>query len=120
MRQAEFLFAFIALTTTGIWAQDAVSLSQKIHQVPDEDGVYYTGPEVSAPKLVRVAFAPYPSDVPGKNHIQLIVADQPCLADGQVNHCDEAILLLAHPDRHKLREAVNGCPTGAISIAEDD
>jgi CO/xanthine dehydrogenase Mo-binding subunit len=47
------------------------------------------------------------ADVPGKNHIQLIVADQPCLADGQVNHCDEAILLLAHPDRHKLREAVN-------------
>ncbi|MGB6744226.1 MAG: xanthine dehydrogenase family protein molybdopterin-binding subunit [Terracidiphilus sp.] len=46
------------------------------------------------------------ADVPGKNHIQLIVADQPCLAEGQVNHCDEAILLLAHPDRHKLLEAV--------------
>src|SRR6202012_6089047 len=40
------------------------------------------------------------------NHIQLIIADQPCLADGKVNHCDEAILLLAHPDKHKLREAV--------------
>ncbi len=24
----------------------------------------------------------------------------------QVNHCDEAIVLLAHPDKHKLREAV--------------
>jgi CO/xanthine dehydrogenase Mo-binding subunit len=47
------------------------------------------------------------ADVPGKNHIQLIVADQPCLADGRVNHCDEAILLLAHPDRHKLLDAVN-------------
>ena len=46
------------------------------------------------------------ADIPGENHIQLIVADQPCLADGVVNHCDEAILLLAHPDRHKLREAV--------------
>jgi CO/xanthine dehydrogenase Mo-binding subunit len=46
------------------------------------------------------------ADVPGKNQIQLIVADQPCLADGKVNHCDEAILLLAHPDKHKLREAV--------------
>jgi len=45
------------------------------------------------------------ADVPGKNHIQLIVADQPCLAGGQVNHCDEAILLLAHLDKHKLREA---------------
>ena len=47
------------------------------------------------------------ADVPGENHIQLIVADQPCLADGQVNHCDEAILLLAHPDKHKLREALD-------------
>ena len=46
------------------------------------------------------------ADVPGKNHIQLIVADQPCLAEGQVNHCDEAILLLAHPDKHKLLDAV--------------
>jgi CO/xanthine dehydrogenase Mo-binding subunit len=46
------------------------------------------------------------SDIPGDNHIQLIVADQPCLADGMVNHREEAILLLAHPDKHKLREAV--------------
>ncbi len=45
-------------------------------------------------------------DIPGKNHIELIVADQPCLADGRVNHCEEPILLLAHPDRHKLLEAV--------------
>jgi hypothetical protein len=30
------------------------------------------------------------ADIPGENHIQLIVADQPCLADGKVNHCDEA------------------------------
>jgi CO/xanthine dehydrogenase Mo-binding subunit len=54
------------------------------------------------------------ADVPGKNHIQLIVADQPCLAEGRVNHCDEAILLLAHPDRHKLLEAV-----GAVRVEYD-
>jgi CO/xanthine dehydrogenase Mo-binding subunit len=47
------------------------------------------------------------ADIPGENHIQLIVADQPCLADGQVNHCEEPILLIAHPDKHKLRQAVN-------------
>ena len=46
------------------------------------------------------------ADIPGENCIQLIVADQPCLADGKVNHCEEPILLLAHPDKHKLREAV--------------
>jgi CO/xanthine dehydrogenase Mo-binding subunit len=47
------------------------------------------------------------ADIPGKNLIALIAADQPCLADGAVNHCDEAIVLLAHPDKHKLREAVD-------------
>jgi CO/xanthine dehydrogenase Mo-binding subunit len=47
------------------------------------------------------------ADVPGDNHIQLIVADQPCLADGVVNHCDEAIVLLAHCDKHRVREAVD-------------
>ena len=46
------------------------------------------------------------ADIPGKNHIQLIFADQPCLADGAVNHCQEAILLIAHPNKQKLREAV--------------
>ncbi len=48
------------------------------------------------------------ADIPGENCIQLIVADQPCLAAGRVNHCEEAILLLAHPDKHKLREAAAG------------
>ncbi|HEY6488237.1 MAG: xanthine dehydrogenase family protein molybdopterin-binding subunit [Terracidiphilus sp.] len=51
------------------------------------------------------------ADIPGHNHIHLIFADQPCLADGKVNHCDEAIVLLAHPDKHKVREAV-----GAVKI----
>ncbi|MGB6829142.1 MAG: carbon monoxide dehydrogenase, partial [Terracidiphilus sp.] len=45
------------------------------------------------------------ADVPGKNHIQLIVADQPCLAEVQVNHCDEPIVLFAHADKHRLLEA---------------
>jgi CO/xanthine dehydrogenase Mo-binding subunit len=47
------------------------------------------------------------ADIPGKNQIHLILADQPCLADGAVNHSDEAIVLLAHPDKHKLRAAVD-------------
>src|SRR5215472_5688161 len=44
-------------------------------------------------------------DIPGKNLIRLIYDDQPCLADGRVNHCDEAIVLLAHANKQKLREA---------------
>ena len=45
-------------------------------------------------------------DIPGQNCIALIVDDQPCLADGIVNHPEEAILLLAHPNRHLLSKAV--------------
>ena len=45
-------------------------------------------------------------DIPGKNCIALIEDDQPCLADGVVNHPEEPILLLAHPDRHLLPKAV--------------
>jgi CO/xanthine dehydrogenase Mo-binding subunit len=45
-------------------------------------------------------------DIPGKNYIALIQNDWRCLADGLVNHPQEAILLLAHPDRHLLPRAV--------------
>jgi CO/xanthine dehydrogenase Mo-binding subunit len=44
--------------------------------------------------------------IPGNNHIALISNDQPCLAEGVVNHNEEPILLLAHPDRHLLPKAV--------------
>lgn len=46
-------------------------------------------------------------DIPGKNQIALIYDDQPCLADTLVNHPEEPILLLAHPDRHLLPKAVS-------------
>ena len=45
-------------------------------------------------------------DIPGKNCISLIVDDQPCLAESIVNHPEEPILLLAHPNRHVLPKAV--------------
>ncbi|HTZ72440.1 MAG TPA: xanthine dehydrogenase family protein molybdopterin-binding subunit [Candidatus Aquilonibacter sp.] len=45
-------------------------------------------------------------DIPGKNYIALIENDQPCLADGRVNHPEEPVLLLAHADRHALPAAV--------------
>ena len=44
-------------------------------------------------------------DIPGKNCISLLIDDQPCLADGVVNHPEEPILLLAHPDKYLLEEA---------------
>jgi CO/xanthine dehydrogenase Mo-binding subunit len=46
-------------------------------------------------------------DIPGKNCIALIGDDQPCLAEGKINHPEEPILLLAHADPHLLRKAVD-------------
>jgi len=46
------------------------------------------------------------ADIPGTNQIQMISADQPCLAADAVNHCDEAVVLLAHPDKRRLPQAV--------------
>src|SRR5271169_5174017 len=45
------------------------------------------------------------ADIPGKNEIALIEHDQPCLAAEAINHPEEAIVLLAHPDRYLLEEA---------------
>jgi CO/xanthine dehydrogenase Mo-binding subunit len=53
-------------------------------------------------------------DIPGKNVIALIADDQPCLADDIINHPEEPILLLAHPDRHLLSKAV-----ASVSIEYD-
>ena len=72
-------------------------------------------------KITKITFGPgidwndfaivSAKDIPGKNHIALILDDQPCLANEFVNHPEEPILLLAHPDRHILPKAI-----AAISI----
>jgi CO/xanthine dehydrogenase Mo-binding subunit len=44
-------------------------------------------------------------DICGKNCVALLIEDQPCLADGFVNHCEEPVVLLAHHDKYLLEEA---------------
>src|SRR5216683_1312199 len=44
-------------------------------------------------------------DIPGKNCVALLIEDQPCLADQVVNHPEEAVVLLANPDKYLLEEA---------------
>jgi CO/xanthine dehydrogenase Mo-binding subunit len=44
-------------------------------------------------------------DIPGENYVALILNDQPYLADEAVNHREEPIVLLAHPDKYLLEEA---------------
>jgi CO/xanthine dehydrogenase Mo-binding subunit len=68
------------------------------------------GPGIDWKEFIIVS----PRDIPGKNCIALIEDDQPCLADGLVNHPEEPLLLLAHPDRHLLPKAVE-----AVSIEYD-
>jgi len=41
----------------------------------------------------------------GENCVALIIYDQPYLADGTVNHREEPIVLLAHPDKYLLEVA---------------
>jgi len=68
------------------------------------------GSEINWEEFVIVG----PADIPGRNCIALIDDDQPCLADGVVNHPEEPLLLLAHPDRHLLAKAVE-----AITVEYD-
>ncbi|MFA5910727.1 MAG: xanthine dehydrogenase family protein molybdopterin-binding subunit [Vicinamibacterales bacterium] len=41
-------------------------------------------------------------DIPGQNYVALIDPDQPCLAEREVRHVAEPILLVAHADRRQL------------------
>ena len=44
-------------------------------------------------------------DIPGENYVALILNDQPYLAAEVINHPEEPIVLLAHPDKYLLEEA---------------
>jgi CO/xanthine dehydrogenase Mo-binding subunit len=46
------------------------------------------------------------SDIPGENTIVHLTKDHPCLAETFVNHPEEPVLLLAHPDKSALIAAV--------------
>jgi len=56
----------LALASAGLSAENAAPKFWQYHQVADKDGIYYVGPEVSEPKLVKTVYALYPSGVPAK------------------------------------------------------
>ena len=76
-------------------------------------------------RITGIAFPPHipwheftivtAADIPGENTIVHLTKDHPCLADGFVNHPEEPILLLAHPDRAVLPAAV-----AAVEITYDE
>src|SRR3982074_1453041 len=64
------------------------------------------------------------ADIPGKNEIALIAHDQPCLAAEFINHPEEPVVLLAHPDKYLLEVARRAVqievePLPAIFTIED-
>jgi hypothetical protein len=67
MRLEKYAYALLTLSAISLCAQDTVSPNRQIHAVPDQDGIYYVGPQVTAPKLVRTVTVPYPYDVPEKD-----------------------------------------------------
>jgi CO/xanthine dehydrogenase Mo-binding subunit len=63
-------------------------------------------------------------DIPAQNCIHLILDDQPCLAAEQINHPEEPVVLLAHPEKYQLEEARRAVtleidPLPAIFTIED-
>ncbi len=54
-------------------------------------------------------------DIPGRNMVPMFLEDQPLLAETVINHPQEPILLLAHPDRERLAAAVD-----AVHIAYEE
>ena len=54
----------------------------QVHQVPDVDGVYYVGPEVTSPRLVRTVYVPYPDGPSGKSVQGMTVLSMVIQTDG--------------------------------------
>jgi TonB family protein len=81
-----FALAFFALSAAVAAAQNAASHPRQYHQMPDQDGVYYVGPEVSAPRLVRAILAQYPYDLSPKELQGFTVMAMVIDANGKPQH----------------------------------
>lgn len=86
MPQGKYSCALLALAALSAGGQDAISMSRQIHQAPDQDGVYYTGPEVSAPQLLRTVLALYPDGVDDKDAQGMTVVAMVIGANGVPAH----------------------------------
>jgi len=86
MRQAKYAWALLALTAIAVRAQDAIPVSRQVHQAPDKDGVYYAGPEVTAPRLLSTVYVTYPYDVDAKEIQGMTVLAMVIDASGAPQH----------------------------------
>jgi outer membrane biosynthesis protein TonB len=62
MKTARWILNFLAFNAAGVWAQQTAPNDGSYHQIPDSDGSYFVGYEVTAPTLTHAAPATYPGD----------------------------------------------------------
>jgi TonB-like protein len=86
MNQGKLVFALLALTTAGLRAQDKRPFDWHYHQVPDQDGIYYAGPEVTAPTMLKTVYIAYPAGITGKDAEGMTVFAMVIGPDGLPNH----------------------------------
>ena len=86
MRHGKFAAAIWTLAMASVAGIAADTPIWQIHQAPDKDGIYYTGPEVSLPVLEKTFSVPYPSGVPAKQLEGLTVLAMVIDASGKPDH----------------------------------
>lgn len=80
------VLVFISFASACLYGQPAAQSFWTVHQSPDEDGIYYAGPEVSAPRLVSVMPAAYPGYDDRKTRQGMTVLAMVIGADGVPGH----------------------------------
>ena len=95
MQRTKCALTVLTLTVVSMCAQAAPTISREIHQAPDQDGMYYAGPEVSAPRLVATVLALYPSGIGAKDVQGMTVMAMVIGANGLPQHLQ---LLHTHGD----------------------
>jgi TonB family protein len=78
----------LVAASAGLLAENLPPKFWQYHQVPDKDGVYYVGPEVTEPKLVKTVYALYPSGVPMKEIEGMTVMAMVIDAKGRPDHIE--------------------------------
>ena len=95
MQRKRYLYALLTLAATHLWAGNSASQIGKYHQSPDSDGIYYVGPEVSTPRILRTVYVPYPSSATAKQTEGMTVMAMVIDAKGKPSNIQ---LLLKHGD----------------------
>jgi TonB family protein len=66
MKLNKYVVDLFLMAAAGLSAQDAVPAIFQVHQTADQDGIYYTGPEVTTPTMVSTVSVPYPYNAEDK------------------------------------------------------